>query len=115
VRDEATGLVWERGGSPYAVSFAGARAYAEKRKAERFAGRGGWRLPTVDELCALLLSQADPLRMCQALVFSPVQRRLWSADEKSFTAAWYVDAEHGFVWWQDTTCEFFARCVTSED
>ncbi|GAB6124447.1 protein kinase domain-containing protein [Humidesulfovibrio idahonensis] len=114
VRDKVTGRVWERGGSPYAVTLAGARAYAERLAAERFAGRGGWRLPTVDELCTLLLSQADPLRMCQAPVFSPAQRRLWSADEKSFTAAWYVDAEHGFVWWQDTTCEFFARCVTSE-
>jgi len=114
VRDRATGLVWERGGSPYAVTLAGARGYAAQLNAERFAGRGGWRLPTVAELCTLLLPDLDPLLMCQAPVFSPAQRRLWSADEKSFTAAWYVDAEHGFVWWQDAACEFFARCVTSE-
>jgi len=114
VRDQTTGLVWERGGSPYAVPLAGARGYAAQLNAERFAGRGGWHLPTVAELCTLLLPDSDPLLMCQAPVFSPAQRRLWSADEKSFTAAWYVDAEHGFVWWQDAACEFFARCVTSE-
>jgi len=114
VRDTVTGLVWERGGSPYAVTLAGAGVHAERLNAERFAGRTGWRLPTVDELATLLLPEPDLRQLCLAGVFDPAQRRLWSADAKSFTAAWYVDAEHGFVWWQDATCEFFARCVTSE-
>jgi eukaryotic-like serine/threonine-protein kinase len=115
VRDEATGLVWERGGSLYAVSFAGARDHAVRLATERFSGRGGWRLPTVEELCTLLLPEPDLRQLCLPGAFEPAQRRLWSADVKSFSAAWYADAEHGFVWWQDTTCEFFARCVTSEE
>lgn len=114
VRDGLAGLVWERGGSPYAVTLAGAREHAARLNAERFGGRGGWRLPTVEELCTLLTPEQDLRSLCLPAVFSPAQRRLWSADLKSHTAAWYADAEHGFVWWQDATCEFFARCVTSE-
>jgi serine/threonine-protein kinase len=68
----------------------------------------------VDELATLLLPEPDLRSLCLPGVFSPVQRRLWSADAKSHTAAWYADAEHGFVWWQDATCEFFARCVSSQ-
>jgi len=113
VRDGRTGLLWERGGSPYALTHAGALAYAERLNAEEFAGRTGWRLPTVDELSTLLLPEPDLRQLCLAGAFAQAQRRLWSADRKSFMAAWYADAEHGFVWWQDVTCEFFARCVTS--
>ena len=115
VRDALTGLVWERGGSPYAVNLAGARAYVDKLNAEGFAGRTGWRLPTVAELCTLLLPEPDLRQLCLDGAFDSRQRRLWSADAKSFVAAWYADVEHGFVWWQDATCEFFARCVTSEE
>lgn len=115
VRDTVSGLVWERGGSPYAVTLTGARAHAERLNAEGFAGRRGWRLPTVDELATLLLPEPDLRQLCLAGVFDPAQRRLWSADAKSFMAAWYADVEHGFVWWQDATCEFFARCVTMEE
>lgn len=114
VRDAETGLVWQRGGSPYALSHAQAQAYARGLDAGRFAGRGGWRLPTAEELSTLLLPEPDLRRLCLPGVFAPEQRRLWSADRKSFMAAWYVDVEHGFVWWQDSTCEFFARCVSSE-
>jgi len=114
VRDARAGLVWERGGSPYAVTLAGGQAHADRLNAEAFAGRTGWRLPTVDELATLLLPEPDLRQLCLAGVFDPAQRRLWSADAKSFTAAWYADVEHGFVWWQDATCEFFARCVTLE-
>jgi serine/threonine-protein kinase len=96
------------------VTLAGGQAHADRLNAEGFAGRRGWRLPTVDELASLLLPEPDLRQLCLPGVFEPVQRRLWSADRKSFMAAWYADVEHGFVWWQDATCEFFARCVTSE-
>lgn len=113
VRDAATGLVWERGGSAYAVTRAGAQAHADGLNAEAFAGRKGWRLPTVEELCTLLLPEPDLRQLCLAGPFDAARRRLWSADAKSFVASWYADAEHGFIWWQDDTCEFHVRCVVS--
>lgn len=111
VRDRLTGLVWQRGGTPYPVTLAGARAYAARLGREGFAGRTGWRLPTTEELATLLTPEPDLRRLCVGPCFDPLQRRLWSADGKSFTSAWYADAEHGFLWWQDATCEFHARCV----
>lgn len=111
VRDRRTGLLWERGGTAYALPLAGAVAHAEALARERFAGCAGWRLPTAEELATLLLPEPDLRRLCLAPCFDPAQRRLWSADRKSFVAAWYADVEHGFVWWQDDTCEFHARCV----
>lgn len=113
VRDLRSGLVWERGGSAYGLTFAAAQARAEQLSAERHLGLSGWRLPTAQELASLLLPEPDLRQLCLPPAFAPQQRRIWSADRKSFTAAWYADVEHGFVWWQDLSCEFFSRCVTS--
>lgn len=115
VRDAATGLVWEKRGSAYALTRKAAQDHADRLNRERFAGRGGWRLPTVDELCTLLLPEPDLRQLCLAGPFDGAQRRLWSADAKSFVASWCADVEHGFIWWQDDTCEFHARCVTSAE
>jgi serine/threonine-protein kinase len=113
VRDLRNGLVWERGGSAYGLTFAAAQARAEQLSAERHLDLSGWRLPTAQELASLLLPEPDLRQLCLPPAFAPQQRRIWSADRKSFTAAWYADVEHGFVWWQDLSCEFFSRCVTS--
>ncbi|MHC1700555.1 MAG: protein kinase [Humidesulfovibrio sp.] len=113
VRDLRGGLVWERGGSPYGLSFAAAQARATRLAETRHLGLSGWRLPTVAELATLLLPEPDLRQLCLPPAFAPEQRRIWTADRKSFTSAWYADVEHGFVWWQDLTCEFFARCVAS--
>lgn len=114
VRDEACGLVWQRAGGAYPADLAGAREYARELCARRFAGRGGWRLPTVEELCSLLTPEADLRGLCQPGVFDVSLRRLWSADAKSHVAGWYADVEHGFIWWRDADCSIGVRCVTSE-
>jgi serine/threonine-protein kinase len=110
VRDHAAGLVWEQGGSAYGLTFAAAQERARRLAAQRHLGIEGWRLPTVAELATLLLPEPDLRQLCLPPAFGPEQRRIWTADRKSFTSAWYADVEHGFVWWQDLSCEFFARC-----
>ncbi len=55
VRDRRTGLVWEREGSPYGLTFAAAEERAARLAAEGRFGRFGWRLPTAEELATLLL------------------------------------------------------------
>ncbi|WP_285907118.1 protein kinase domain-containing protein [Pseudodesulfovibrio pelocollis] len=106
-----TGLVWERHGSRYPLTWERAQAHAARLKERAYGGRTGWRLPTVAELAGLMGRAAQPGLSCQAPVFDPRKARLWSADTKAFTAAWYADAELGFIGWQDRTCRFFARAV----
>ncbi|WP_207260799.1 protein kinase [Desulfovibrio sp. Huiquan2017] len=111
VAERTTGLVWERYGSRYPLTWGRANAHVTRLNKNAFAGRTDWRLPTVAELATLFTGRTEPGEFCQEPAFDPLKARLWSADRKAFTAAWYVDAELGFVWWQDLTCRFFARAV----
>ena len=113
VLDRGRGLAWQRGGSEYPLTRAEAGAYLDRLNAQRFGGRTGWRLPTVDELCTLLDGPHEPGDFCLEPIFATNRPRLWSADAKAFTAAWYVDADLGFVWWQDLTCASWVRAVRS--
>jgi serine/threonine-protein kinase len=111
VLDRATGLFWQRGGSEYPLDFEQAAEYVAMLDESGYAGRSGWRLPTVEELCTLFVDRAVPGAFCFEPAFGADKARLWSADRKAFTAAWYVDADLGFVGWQDRTCFFYVRAV----
>jgi serine/threonine-protein kinase len=111
VLERTRGLVWERHGSRYPLSWERANAHVARLNKNGYAGRTDWRLPTVAELATLFTGRTEPGEFCLEPAFDPQKARLWSADRKAFTAAWYVDAELGFVWWQDLTCRFFARAV----
>lgn len=111
VRDAVTGLVWEREGSRYPLTWERAHAHVARLNRSGFGGRTDWRLPTVDELTTLFTGRTEPGEFCLEPAFDPRKSRLWSCDAKAFTAAWYADAELGFVWWQDRTCRFFVRAV----
>lgn len=115
VRDRVTGLVWEQDGSRYPLTWDRAQAHVERLNRDAFGGRTDWRLPTVDELTTLFTGSTEPGEFCLESAFDPRKSRLWSIDAKAYTAAWYADAELGFVWWQDRTCRFFARAVCSPE
>lgn len=106
----ATGLVWQRQGSDYPLEWGEAREYLARLNEQRLGGRHGWRLPTVDELLSILAPVRRLGDYCRPASFGP-QRWLWSADQRSFGAAWYVDAQLGFAGSQDTTCPFHVRAV----
>lgn len=111
VTDRSTGLTWEKAGSDYPLIWDQALEHPAWLNARKLGGHADWRLPTVDELGSLFAGAPLPGQFCLEPVFEPSKRRLWSADTKSFTAAWYADAETGFIWWQDMTCGFHARAV----
>ncbi|QLA21012.1 protein kinase domain-containing protein [Desulfolutivibrio sulfoxidireducens] len=113
VLDAATGLVWEKGGAEYPVTFAGAAAHIRALAEARYAGRGDWRLPTMDELLTLLAPLPQGVAHCAAPIFDPAVRRAWSADLRTFTAAWMADLEMGFVTSGDFTCLCGVRAVAS--
>lgn len=111
VFDKTTGLTWEQSGSPYPTTWEAAHDHIARLNRERFAGRADWRLPTVDELLSLVDETPHGRDLCIEPVFDTTQRRLWSADRRSFIAAWYVSLDLGFVSWQDFTGYYHVRGV----
>ncbi len=114
VTDRVTGLLWQQEGSDFPMTWNEAQVYVQHLNSERFGGRSNWRLPTVPELCSLLTETGDAADLCIEPLFSQEKRWLWSADHRSFVAAWYVSVDMGFVSWQDFSCYFFVRAVCSD-
>ncbi|MFH0845317.1 MAG: DUF1566 domain-containing protein, partial [Pseudomonadota bacterium] len=56
VTDRATGLMWQKSGSPEGMTWSEARVYADRINRERFGGYSDWRIPTVEELASLMES-----------------------------------------------------------
>jgi tetratricopeptide (TPR) repeat protein len=104
VIDRATGLMWERGGSPSIRSFKRSKFYVRKLNEGNFAGYSDWRLPTVEELASLLRKDenngihTDPL-------FDTKQKTCWSSDNgpvfggstSNPPQVWHVDFREGLL------------------
>jgi hypothetical protein len=113
VTDRSTSLCWQRAGSRRTLTWAQAHAYVQQLNAEHFGGRSNWRLPTIDELTTLLQPPPRTRDLCIPPPFNPLQRRLWSIDRRSFTAAYFVNVDLGFVAWQDFSAPYHVRAVSS--
>jgi serine/threonine protein kinase len=113
VWDKTHALLWEQSGSPYPLTWPQAEEYIRGLNQKRFAGRSDWRLPTVDELLSLITAGPQSHSTCLAPPLDPEKTNLWSADRRSFTAAWFVCIDLGYVFWQDFTCLYYARAVCS--
>ncbi len=104
VTDRLNSLVWQQAGSDHPVNWYEAHKYIEQLNQGRFAGPANWRLPTVNELISLITEVPRAADLCVEPIFDQAQPWLWSADRRSFVAAWYVSLDLGYVWWQDFTC-----------
>lgn len=111
VMHPVTGCMWQRSGSEFPLDWEEAHAYVRELNAERFAGYGDWRLPTVADVCTLLQEPPTLGVHCVAPVFDTGADPLWTCDRRSFMAAWFVSTSMGFVGWQDMTCRFHVRVV----
>jgi len=111
LNDRATGLTWQQSGSPYPLSWPEAKAYVQALSRRRAGARAGWRLPTIPELMSLLSRTPHGEDFCVESRFDPLQNALWSADRRSFTAAWFVDVAMGFAGWQDFSARVYVRAV----
>ncbi|MFC1895772.1 DUF1566 domain-containing protein [Thermodesulfobacteriota bacterium] len=101
------------GGTEYAVTWHQAHRYVNRLNEDGFAGRSDWRLPTVSELITLVMEASQEEDFCTDPVFGRSQRWLWSADRRSYIAAWYVNVHLGFVAWNDFTAYLHVRAVTT--
>jgi serine/threonine protein kinase len=109
ITDPGRGLVWQQAGSEYPFSWREAHAYIDQLNRCRFEGLDSWRLPTVEELMTLLTPPHNDI--CLAPVFNTRQKWLWSSDRSSFTAAWYISLELGFVAKNDFSALYYAKAV----
>jgi serine/threonine-protein kinase len=111
IADRATGLVWQQSGSEFPMTWFQASGYVQELNSFQFAGSCDWRLPTIDELATLLTELPHGADYCIEPVFSQRQKWIWSCDRRSFTAAWYVSIDMGYVAWQDFTGYYYVRAV----
>jgi hypothetical protein len=96
VLDKETGLVWERSpDSSQLSSWESAVEYAYRKKV---AGRGGWRLPTIEELHGLIYPLSPPFPPGHPFTVLETQA-YWSSttSTKDPAYAWYVAFNNGVV------------------
>ncbi len=115
LRDARHGLLWQREGSPYPLTWGQAQDYVQGCNRRAFAGHRAWRLPTIDELTTLLRVPEREHARCTPPLFGREQRLLWSCDRRSHVSAWMLNAGLGFVGWQDFTCPAWVRAVCNEE
>jgi len=89
--DQASGLMWQQGGSSESMTYKKAKEYISQLKRDRFAGFDDWRLPTLEEAMSLM----EPEKMNGDLYIDPkfdkTQRWIWTADLfKGESWAWCV-------------------------
>ncbi len=112
--DKSTGLIWQKSGSPYPLTWDQAKSYIHTLNENGFDRRSDWRLPTVNELITLLTDTPHGEDFCMEPMFDRTQKWLWSADRRSFMAAWYVSMDLGFVAWHDFTGYYYVKAVCKE-
>jgi hypothetical protein len=96
VMDQASGLVWQQGGSDKYMNFEAAKKWIENLNQQGYAGFKDWRLPTLEEAMSLM----EPKRMNGDLYLDPLfdktQAWIWTADPVvGSAAAWVVDFYDG--------------------
>ena len=115
ITDRSTNLLWQAAGSDYPLPWQQAQLYVDDLNRQRFAGRDNWRLPTVNELLSLVKPAGEAENICIEEVFDRSKPWLWSCDCRSAIASWYISMDMGFVAWQDHSCCYFVRAVSSVD
>jgi uncharacterized caspase-like protein len=99
ITDHATGLIWQKSGSPNYMNYENAKAYIEELNSKKFAGYIDWRLPTVDELKSLLTSERQSKVLYINPIFDSKQIWCWTSDTRASGGAWGVYFSHGSVDW----------------
>jgi hypothetical protein len=79
VTDRATGLMWQKDGSPKPLTLKRATYYIYSLNHKRFMGHSDWRMPTVEELASLIEGNVRKGLHINPL-FTTKQSRCWSSD-----------------------------------
>jgi uncharacterized caspase-like protein len=101
VTDEATGLMWQKGGSLELLDNRSGKQYVKQLNSKHFAGYSDWRMPTIEELASLLARSRNKGAHI-APEFESHQTSCWSADKSepiniAYLGAWIVDFKNGTI------------------
>lgn len=99
--DRATGLMWQKDGSPKPLTLKRATYYIYSLNNKRFMGYSDWRMPTVEELASLIEGNVSKGLHINPL-FTAEQSRCWSSDsgfveDKELKDVWIVDFVGGRI------------------
>ncbi len=97
ITDHATGLTWQKSGSPDYLYYKDSSGYIEGLNRNKFAGHSDWRLPTVDELKSLLMPKKQSNNIYISLIFNEKQRWCWTSDKRTSGGMWRVNFDLGSV------------------
>lgn len=95
--DEATGLMWEKGGSERPLTWDEAGSYIADLNRHRVGGYGDWRLPTIEELLSLMESSWQNGGLFIDDRFEAAPRTCWSGDIRGPGKAWKANFHLGYV------------------
>jgi hypothetical protein len=118
IADDATGLVWEKGGSGRPVGYEDALARVQEMAARRVGGHADWRLPTVEEAASLLAPAAAPpgidptslVRIDPAFEFAAAPF-VWTADNEPDGRRWVVYYGEGRLGLERDSYNAYVRAV----
>lgn len=97
VTDRATGLMWQKSGSPGSLDNSGAKRYIKQLNDRRFANYADWRMPTAEELVSLLKRISDTGIYIDP-VFDLKQASCWTVDSSDYpSGGWIVSFKNGEV------------------
>jgi len=101
VTDRATGLMWQKDGSPKPLTLKRATYYISSLNDKRFMGYSDWRMPTVEELASLIRGNVGRGLHINPL-FTTKQSRCWSSDsgfveDREMKDVWLVSFIEGKV------------------
>jgi hypothetical protein len=96
VFDEASGLMWQQGGSPKSMKFEAAKKWVADLNKKGYAGYHDWRLPTLEEAMSLI----EPEKLHGDLYIDPIfdvqQNWIWTSDlYQGASWAWVVGFDDG--------------------
>ncbi|MCK5898551.1 MAG: caspase family protein [Methylococcales bacterium] len=96
IYDATTGLTWQKGGAPTAMTLEKAQQYVKDMNVKKLAGFDNWRLPTVDEALSLMEKEVQN-EFHISPEFEYKINFIWTADRSKEGRIWMAYFYHGFV------------------